>query len=467
MPVLTVGNLLNEDEVSMCPFCNQTCFYEIEYNSDSSTFLTNTACFRAGCRCRDGFIVSKIATNNFDSLSSEWRVFQMMGLLSLYVQSAKFWIRERRLEAKDGELEDSKDDPLEKFVTLEDLKILGTREAVLNYFKMNFTVGTKVIDVIRKLEAVKITVGWIDWLCVVFKLTYEAKEWYGNGQFKSSYNYKNGLKHGLCRWWYENGQLWSSYNYKDGKEHGLCQSWNSDEQLQSSFNYKDGELIEDPSDDPLHKFITLQDLENLGACGAVLNYFKTNFLNGAQIIDVIKGLEDVKTTTDWIDWLCDTFKLTYEARRWYENGQLRSSYNYKDGKRHGLFQRWSSDGRFRFSCNYSDGPLEKFITLKDLERLGACKEVLEYFKTNFLNGAQIIDVIKGLEDIKTTTCWIDWLCEAFKLTYKARCWHKNGQLRSSYNYKDGQWYGLCKEWHENGQLRNSYTYDDGGLIVKG
>jgi len=130
---------------------------------------------------------------------------------------------------------------LEKFITSNDLEDLKVCEEGLNYFKINFPNGARIIDVIKKLEKEKTTKAcWISWLCEEFKLDYIAKEWYENGQLRSNCNYKDGRRHGLCQEWYENGQLWSSYNYKDDKEHGLCQWWHKSEQLWSSFNYKDG-----------------------------------------------------------------------------------------------------------------------------------------------------------------------------------------------------------------------------------
>jgi len=158
----------------------------------------------------------------------------------------------------------------------------------------------------------------------------------------------------------------------------------------------------------LEKFITLKDLEDLEACEKGLNYFKTNFSNGAKVIDVIKKLEGSKTTTSWVFWLCKAFKLTYEVKRWYENEQLWSNCNYKDGKLHGLCQDWHKNGQSLTSYNYKDG-----------KEHGLC-----------------------------------------------RWWYSDGQLRFSYNYKDGQWHGLCREWHENGQLQTSYNYKDGELIIE-
>jgi antitoxin component YwqK of YwqJK toxin-antitoxin module len=39
------------------------------------------------------------------------------------------------------------------------------------------------------------------------------------------WNYKNGEKHGLCKWYYENGAIMYEYNCKNGMKDGLCKRW--------------------------------------------------------------------------------------------------------------------------------------------------------------------------------------------------------------------------------------------------
>jgi antitoxin component YwqK of YwqJK toxin-antitoxin module len=45
------------------------------------------------------------------------------------------------------------------------------------------------------------------------------------------------------------------------------------------------------------------------------------------------------------------------AKRWYENGQLRSEANYKDGEEDGLSKSWHSNGQLKLESNYKDGVL--------------------------------------------------------------------------------------------------------------
>jgi len=180
----------------------------------------------------------------------------------------------------------------------------------------------------------------------------------------------------------------------------------------------------------LEKFITSKDLERLKACKKGLNYFKTNFSNGAKVIDVIKKLEDIKTTTSWIDWLCDVFKLTYRAKEWYPNGQLASSYNYKDGLYHGLCLNW-----------YPNGQLWSSDVCKNGRRHGLC---LDWYSTGQLQTSY------NCKDGRRHGLCLDW--------------YSTGQLQTSYNYKDGKEHGLCETWHSNGQLWSSDIYKDGKLM---
>lgn len=51
----------------------------------------------------------------------------------------------------------------------------------------------------------------------------------------------------------------------------------------------------------------------------------------------------------------DMKPVTGFVREWYENGQLRFEYNFKDGERDGLQREWFKNGRLRFECPYKDG----------------------------------------------------------------------------------------------------------------
>ena len=47
--------------------------------------------------------------------------------------------------------------------------------------------------------------------------------------------------------------------------------------------------------------------------------------------------------------------VTGIVRDWYENGQLKFEWNYKDGKEDGLHRGWWEDGKLFKEINYKDG----------------------------------------------------------------------------------------------------------------
>ena len=88
---------------------------------------------------------------------------------------------------------------------------------------------------------------------------------------------------------------------------------------------------------------------------------------------------------------------------WYENGQLKSERNYKEGKENGFQKQWYESGQLQSEASFKDGSLD------------------------------------GLK----------------------KYWYKSGQLLYEENYKEGKQEGLSKNWYENGQLRSEGNYKYG------
>ncbi len=116
----------------------------------------------------------------------------------------------------------------------------------------------------------------------------------------------------------------------------------------------------------------------------------------------------------------------------YENGQLESRINYKDGKLDGLAERYWKDGSLDYKQNYKDGQQDG---LKEWTAPGFGGRILikSYYKDNRLNGVE-------------------------------ETYYEGGQLMQTVNYKDGQEDGLMKGYYEGGQIRVENTYKDGVLI---
>ena len=90
----------------------------------------------------------------------------------------------------------------------------------------------------------------------------------------------------------------------------------------------------------------------------------------------------------------------------YENGQIKSEGNYKDGKPDGKVTGWFENGQIQTVLNLKDGKL---------------------------NG-KVID------------------------------WYENGQIEAEGNYKDGKLDGKATYWHENGKIKGKVTFKDGKCI---
>ena len=48
------------------------------------------------------------------------------------------------------------------------------------------------------------------------KLNGKVEEWYGDGTKKVECSYKDDQIHGLVTWWHENGEVWKEGTFKDG-----------------------------------------------------------------------------------------------------------------------------------------------------------------------------------------------------------------------------------------------------------
>ena len=90
----------------------------------------------------------------------------------------------------------------------------------------------------------------------------------------------------------------------------------------------------------------------------------------------------------------------------HENGELKSSITYKDGKKDGLVRSWYENGKMQMETTYKDGK-------KD-----------------------------GL----------------------THSWSGSGQLKKEATYKDGKEDGLLRTWYESGQLKSETAYKDGKKV---
>ncbi len=86
----------------------------------------------------------------------------------------------------------------------------------------------------------------------------------------------------------------------------------------------------------------------------------------------------------------------------YENGQVKSKVNVKDGKRNGLAQGYYKDGKIKYET---------------------------YFKNDKREGI-------------------------------SKAYFKTGKLKSEQNYKNGFLNGVSKKYHKNGKLKSEFNFID-------
>jgi hypothetical protein len=114
----------------------------------------------------------------------------------------------------------------------------------------------------------------------------------------------------------------------------------------------------------------------------------------------------------------------------YDNGEIKSEENYKDGKLDGKSTTWHINGQIGSEENYKDN-------LRDGERATWYYSGEIKSKENYNNG---------------------------KLDGKRTTWHKNGQIETEENYKDNLRDGERTTWYFNGQIKSEQNYKDGKKI---
>lgn len=74
-------------------------------------------------------------------------------------------------------------------------------------------------------------------------ITAKVFQCYPNNKYRNEWNFKDGIKDGLCRGWYENEQLKYQGNYCDDKKDGIWQYHNKDGSMKSEKTWNNGRLI--------------------------------------------------------------------------------------------------------------------------------------------------------------------------------------------------------------------------------
>jgi len=169
-----------------------------------------------------------------------------------------------------------------------------------------------------------------------------------------------------------------------------------------------------------------------------------NFLNGDQTDKNDNGIPRNGRIGNW--------------KFFFDNGNIESEYNYKNGKLDGLFILWNKNGKKQQESIYKDGKLNG-LTILYYENGNKQQESI--YKDDILNGLTIFYNENGNK--KKEVIFID-----SKLNGLGIVFYENGNKKSELMFKNGNVNGLAILYNENGTKQGESMYKNGkanGLTI--
>ena len=138
------------------------------------------------------------------------------------------------------------------------------------------------------------------------------------------------------------------------------------------------------------------------------------------------------------------------ATVWYENGQKKAEFNWKDGRKNGLSKGWYEDGQKERESYWKNGEMDgPFLSWHE----NGNKRVESNWKDGRKNGLSTVWYESGQK--KTESNWKDG-----QKNGHFSGWFENGQKNWESYWKEGVKNGLWSGWYENGiKERESYWKD--------
>ena len=129
------------------------------------------------------------------------------------------------------------------------------------------------------------------------------------------------------------------------------------------------------------------------------------------------------------------------ATVWYENGQKKAEFNWKDGRKNGLSNGWYEEGQMERESYWKNGEMDgHFLSWHE----NGNKRVESNWKDGLKNGHSTVWYESGQK--KTESNWKDGQKNGLSTV-----WYVSGQKKTESNWKDGQKNGHFSGWFENGQ----------------
>ncbi len=150
----------------------------------------------------------------------------------------------------------------------------------------------------------------------------------------------------------------------------------------------------------------------------------------------------------------DSLPFTGVCRDLYENGEIKSERNYKNGILDGSFVRYYKNGQVSVEVNYSEGsPVDGFKQYYENGKLKAEK---------VYNGNSQVLTRWFENGVKTAEIHF----ENNMLNGRSEQWYKNGKQEMQANYRNDKHEGQLIAWHSNGNKKIEGKYVDDKLDGK-
>ena len=269
-----------------------------------------------------------------------------------------------------------------------------------------------------------------------WNLDWDYISFYENGQIKERWQYKNNKKTWEWIEYFENGEVKSKWSFKDGKMdwhwEWYCEKGDKD-CISTNWNYKDGERV--------------LWVEQYWTFNAVA-YRPNGKIQNAAFYD-----DEWNLDWDYISfyengqikerWQYKNNKKTWEWIEYFENGEVKSKWSFKDGKMDWHWEWYCEKGDkdcISTNWNYKDG--ERVLWVEQYWTFNA----VAYRPNGKIQNAAFYDDEWNL----------DWDYISF---------YENGQIKERWQYKNNKKTWEWIEYFENGEVKSRRNYQDGEEIL--
>lgn len=262
--------------------------------------------------------------------------------------------------------------------------------------------------------------------------------YYSNGKIASEGYFVKGLPNGVWKSYYQNGQLKSIGNKKEGLSDSLWKFYDIDGTLTWKYSYKN-----DKKNGCATKYDTLGIMEQE-------TYYVDDIKQGEEIWYYVDG--SIKKKIEFIDDKENGLALEYNhqgqviSEEEYSKGYLRKKENFNQlnekGEKVGTWRTYHSNGKVATEINYENGKKEGIATSYDAQG--------KLININSMKGDTVASDPGGIVMIDL---------------YKE--YHDNGKVKLVGGTNKGLKSGIFREYDADGNLIQGYIYNKDTLMSEG